>query len=602
MKTFVADFETFYDKEVSITTMGVARYVRETDIYLVSIFGDGFCWVGEPRNAPWEILRGQQVIAHNAAFDMAVVEELRRRGMPIPEFGDTNCSANLSAYLQAPRNLAGAAKELLGISLDKGMRDWAKGKKWGEMPEDKKIEMAKYAALDSKAAWLLWNQHSGKWPDNEQYISQHTMGMTARGVQLDMEKVRIGLEALQYEEQAARRLIPWVDELDEKGKPVPISSVKRMNIECRKLGILPPPSTDTKDPAFDLWLDENSEKAPFVAAIGRWRSANRLLKVVETMNERQIDGRLGYELKIYGAPHTRRWSGGRENEKGNSDSALNMHNLPRKGLQCGDVLVDVRGMLIPKPGYKFIISDLAQIQARAVMWLAKEQEILDLMRQGQDAYEAHARIGLGYKDSRPLKETNRDLRQLAKAQFLGLQFQIASGTYRATAKQMLGMDLSDAEASRQVTQWRTRYRKVVGLWGRLQNGFRRSAGGNFTIEYPSGCTVNYFDVEKDTNSEYGGWRARTVMGGDFSYFFGGRLLNNMAQHVEREILGEAMLKLDRIGIPAVLHVHDEGVWEVSEDEAKDAAVEVNKAMSCSPAWAPDMPLASDTRIVDKYEK
>lgn len=602
MKTFCCDFETEYSKEVSITTMGVARYVRETDIYLVSIYGDGFCWVGEPRNAPWEILRGQQVIAHNAAFDMAVVGELKRRGVGIPEFGDVNCSANLSAYLQAPRNLAGAAKELLGVSLDKGLRDYMKGRKWGDLDQEKKLAMAHYAALDSKASWLLWNQHSGKWPDNEQYISQHTMGMTARGVQLDMEKVRIGLEALQYEEQAARRLIPWVDELDEKGKPVPISSVKRMNIECRKIGLLPPPSTDTKDPAFDLWLDENSEKAPFVAAIGRWRSANRLLRVVSAMNERQIDGRLGYELKLYGAPHTRRWSGGRENEKGNSDSALNMHNLPRKGLQCGDVLVDVRGMLVPKPGHKFIISDLAQIQARAVMWLAKEQEILNMMRQGQDAYEAHARIGLGYKDSRPLKETNRELRQLAKAQFLGLQFQISSGTYRATAKQMLGMDLSEEEALRQVTQWRTRYRKVVGLWDRLRNGFQRSAGGNFTIEYPSGCAVNYFDVEKDTNSEYGGWRARTVMGGDFSYFFGGRLLNNMAQHVEREILGEAMLKLDRIGIPAVLHVHDEGVWEVPENEAKEAAVEVNKAMSCSPAWAPDMPLASDTRIVDKYEK
>ncbi len=602
MNTFSYDFETEYSDEISISTMGVAKYIRTTDIYLVGIYGDDFCWVGEPQNAPWGVLEGQRVVAHNNMFDMAVSKELCRRGLAIPKFGYEACTANLAAYLQSPRNLAGASKQLLGVELDKGMRSWAKGKKWAQMPADRKQEMARYTALDAKASWMLWNQHSSKWPDSEQYISQHTTEMCHRGVQLDMDKVRIGLEALQYEEQAARRLIPWVDELDEKGKPVPISSVKRMNIECRKIGLLPPPSTDTKDPAFDLWLDENSEKAPFVAAIGRWRSANRLLRVVSAMNERQIDGRLGYELKLYGAPHTRRWSGGRENEKGNSDSALNMHNLPRKGLQCGDVLVDVRGMLIPKPGHKFIISDLAQIQARAVMWLAKEQEILSMMRQGQDAYEAHARIGLGYKDSRPLKETNRELRQLAKAQFLGLQFQISSGTYRATAKQMLGMELSDAEASRQVTQWRTRYRKVVGLWDRLRNGFQRSAGGNFTIEYPSGCTVNYFDVEKDTNSEYGGWRARTVMGGDFSYFFGGRLLNNMAQHVEREILGEAMLKLDRIGIPAVLHVHDEGVWEVPENEAKEAAVEVNRAMSCSPAWATDMPLASDTRIVDKYEK
>ena len=52
MKTFAADFETYYDNDVSIKNLGVARYVRETEHYMVSLYSDDFAWVGRPEDAP----------------------------------------------------------------------------------------------------------------------------------------------------------------------------------------------------------------------------------------------------------------------------------------------------------------------------------------------------------------------------------------------------------------------------------------------------------------------------------------------------------------------------------------------------------------------
>jgi len=69
MKTFAVDFEADYDDEISIKTMGSYNYVRNTDIYMVSIFGEGMSWVGSPEEAPWGDIGGHRWVSHNASFD-----------------------------------------------------------------------------------------------------------------------------------------------------------------------------------------------------------------------------------------------------------------------------------------------------------------------------------------------------------------------------------------------------------------------------------------------------------------------------------------------------------------------------------------------------
>ena len=66
------DFETTYDKIVSIKPLGWSAYFRHElfEAYLVAIkTSDGLEWVGHPKDAPWGEIKNHTWISHNAAFD-----------------------------------------------------------------------------------------------------------------------------------------------------------------------------------------------------------------------------------------------------------------------------------------------------------------------------------------------------------------------------------------------------------------------------------------------------------------------------------------------------------------------------------------------------
>ena len=48
------DFESYYDEDMSITTLGTKRYCQETDAYMVSMYSPKLQFCGHPADAPWE--------------------------------------------------------------------------------------------------------------------------------------------------------------------------------------------------------------------------------------------------------------------------------------------------------------------------------------------------------------------------------------------------------------------------------------------------------------------------------------------------------------------------------------------------------------------
>jgi hypothetical protein len=126
------DFESYYDKDISVTTMGAWKYARETDIYMVAMyFDDGTCFVGRPEDANWLKCHARDWIMHNAAFDLTLFEALVEAGkVPGVEPRYVFDTADLAAYLGYPRSLKEAAKHLLGIEMSKSTRDNMKGMKW----------------------------------------------------------------------------------------------------------------------------------------------------------------------------------------------------------------------------------------------------------------------------------------------------------------------------------------------------------------------------------------------------------------------------------------------------------------------------------------
>lgn len=501
------DFESFYSKDVGISAQGAWRYLQDPrcDIYLVAVFGEGIEFVGRPEDFGWRALEGKTIVAHNLAWDGLVLGILQERGI-VPEglkFGGSGCTANLSVYLGAPRNLAGAARQLLGIDLSKDLRTWMKGKTWADaVAAGKEQELRDYCLRDAKACHAIWEKHSAAWPAHEQALARQTMLIGWRGFRVDKGRVEAGIANLERLKFEAARLLPWSD-----GDGA-ILSPKALGEHCRKAGIKPPPSLSEDDPACEAWEREHGGRYPWVAAMRDYRKTNALLEKLKTMRARTrpTDGCMSYGLKYFGAS-TGRWSG---------DAGYNIQNLQR-GESYG---VDLRACIVPRPGCKLVTSDLAQIEPRCLAWLTGDRALLDQIAEGVPIYEAHARNTMGWRGGNLKKEDGR-LYQLAKARCLGLGYGCGPDKFRAIAKTMCGLEISEREAQETVAAFRASNRAVTGLWNQLQTDCRRSAGGDYEIELPSGRKLTYFNV-----SSRGGWTFQTERGGSVQRFYGGRLAEN----------------------------------------------------------------------------
>jgi len=577
------DFESFYSKDCNISGLGPWHYLNDPqcDIYLVALYGDGIEFVGRPEDFDWGRLNGKFLVAHNLAWDGLVFSHLQRKGV-IPEeigFSGFACTANLAVYLGAPRNLAGAAKQLLGLDLSKDLRTWMKGKTWDEaLRAGKAGELREYCLRDAKASHAIWENHSRLWPGHEQSLSAHTMRMGWRGVCVDTARVEEGIRHLDRVMWEAQSKIPWSD------TDSAILSPKALGEACRAAGITPPPSLSEDDPECEAWERQYGDQYPWVGAMRDYRKANALREKLKTMRDRTrpTDGCMGYSLKYFGAA-TGRWSG---------DAGFNIQNLPR-GESYG---VDLRACIVPRPGREFVSCDLCQIEPRVLAWLCGDQALLDQLGSGMPLYEAHARNTMGWSGG-SLKKENPRLYSLAKARVLGLGYGCGPDKFVTVAKTMGGIDITLAEAQRTVAEFRASNRKIISLWNRLDADFKRSVRGNYEIELPSGRSLVYRDVRSN-----GGWTAQTELGGKRQRFYGGKLCENLVQAVARDVFAEALLRLEQAGFEVVFHVHDEAVCEVPSASAREAAVEIERIMSTTPDWLLGCPLAAEAVVTTRYCK
>jgi len=599
MAVYAVDFETSYTTDRDIKSLGQSEYLRhpETDIYLVAIVGDGCHYVGPPETAPWDEISGEHWVSHNASFDsacfMAAIEKAQIPETCRPEEWD--CTANLCALIGAPRSLSGASEQLFGELMDKSVRDEMRNKNWQNLPPEKRAEVEAYALNDAKACYRIWQEYHPYFTPFELALSRHTMEMTHRGVKIDLVRAEQDARTLAAALHEAQEAIPWAKLKDKKGKPLPILSKPQLDMACAQVGIPAPASTADKSEAFALWLEQYGEIAPFVAAVKTYRSVNRTLEVVKKLRKQvSPDGRLRYGLKYYGA-HTGRFSG---------SQGLNFHNLTKKKVAG----VDLRGLLIPEPGNKFVVADLKQIEAVVALWFAGDTEQLQLIEQGMDVYEVHARRTMGYTDPRKLEEyveapdcpeSDRNLRQFAKCRVLGLGFGLGYKKFVQIVKLWTGITITEAESKKLVRDFRLKNPGITKCWEDLEMLMRRHAAGAkakepFEIEVPGGSKLRYFDVNLS-----GGLRARDEMGGVMLHFYGGKLFENVVQHFARRILGESVLRIEGAGNPVVLHVHDEVIAEVPISVPKEV---VRDLMIKRPDFCFDLPIRSSCKDAERYFK
>lgn len=325
-------------------------------------------------------------------------------------------------------------------------------------------------------------------------------------------------------------------------------------------------------------------------------------------------------LQFFGANRTGRWAG----------RLVQIHNLPQnhisdlelaRGLVADGRYDDVemlyestpnvlseliRTAFVAKPGSRFIISDFSAIEARVLAWLAGEQWRIEVFQTHGKIYEASASAMFHV----PIEEITKTspLRQKGKISELALGYGGSVGAM--TAMGALKMGLSEEELPSLVTTWRNANPHITQFWWAVDEAAvkavrdkKSSRVGRVAFEYssgilfvtlPSGRKLSYVKPKMGVNKF--GREGITYEGiGESKKWmrletYGPKLVENIVQAASRDILAEAMLRLEREGFDIVCHVHDEVVLEVPEGVS--SVEEINEIMAVNPEWTDGLPLSA----------
>ena len=189
----------------------------------------------------------------------------------------------------------------------------------------------------------------------------------------------------------------------------------------------------------------------------------------------------------------------------------------------------------------------------------------------------------------------------------------------------LKMGLTEDELPGIVTAWRASNPRIVELWWQIDRAARETITNGLTlwrmdlphglsmkasnkllhIRLPSGRSLRYWkprltpdDMGRE-NISYGGMDAGR-WGRVFSY--GPKLVENIVQGIARDCLRDAMLAVSLRYPGIVMHVHDEMIVEVPEDEAQVALGAILDVMKRPVPWAPGLNLKGDGYITPFYKK
>ena len=573
--------------------------------------------------------------AYNANFERTCLSKHFGRYIP-PE--SWHCSAVQAAMLALPRSLEDVGR-VLGLDEQK-MKEGkeliryfcipckptkANGGRMRNLPchAPEKWELFKtYCKRDVDVEKSIRRKlHNFPIPESEMELYRLDQRINDRGVLVDMGLVEqaIACERL-HKEVVTKRAY----ELTGLENPNSVAQLKGwlgdMGMEAESL---------SKKAVAEMIAETDGEVEELLRL--RLLMAKTSVKKYEAM-ERSVcsDGRVHGLLQFYGANRTGRFAGRLVQIQNLPQNHIPDLELARELVKQGrfedikllydstpNVLSElIRTAFIPKPGCRFVVADFSAIEARVMGWLSGEEWVLDVFRGDGKLYEMTASRMFGI----PMAEIGKGSPERAKGKVASLACQYGGSTGALVSMGALDMGLTEDELPPLVAAWRKANPHMVQFWWDVDAAAikavtekQRTKVGRIIFEYksgilfitlPSGRKLSYVKPRMAVNrfgrdgltyegiSENKKWsRIET---------YGPKLVENIVQGTARDLLAEAMLRVEKKGYPIVMHCHDEIIAEVPEGTG--SVDEMCEVMAVQPEWAEGLPLRADGYQCNFYQK
>ena len=605
MDLVTLDFETYYDREFSLSKLTTEAYIRDPRFEVIGVGVKFNNEETEWASGSHEQVKGYlqsfdwsdaMLLCHNTMFDGAIlnwVYDIRPR-----VYTDTMCIARAIHGVETSASLR-AVSEKYSIGAKGTEVVQALGKKREDFTESELDRYGDYCVNDVNLTHKLFTMMVKDFPKQELKLIDLTLRMFIQPI-LELD---LGLLEQHLTETRDRKdeLLVSAGVTDKKE----LMSNPKFAELLKSLGVEPPmkvsPATGKEtfafaktDEEFKALVDHEDDRVQTLVA-ARLGTKSTL---EETRTQRFIDiakrGTLPVPVRYYAA-HTGRWGG---------DDKINMQNLPSRGVN-GKKLK--RSIIAPE-GHTIVEADSAQIEARVLAWLAGQDDLVSAFTNGEDVYKKMASRIYGV----PEEDVTKDQRFVGKTTILGAGYGMGAVKFQAQLK-TFGFDMDLEEARRVIKIYREANGAINKLWRDAQNmivGLSRGDRVRFgkegvldvvpeesAILLPSGLLLRYDDLRFDQTDQGVEFHYKTRRGR--TRIYGGKVIENVCQAIARCIIGEQMLliaKKHRV----VLTVHDSIVCCVPDEDVAQAQIDVEKFMRWVPDWADGLPIDCEAGIGKSY--
>jgi DNA polymerase len=354
------------------------------------------------------------------------------------------------------------------------------------------------------------------------------------------------------------------------------------------------------------------------------------------------DSRLRDTHRYYGG-HTGRWSG----------KGMQLQNMPRPAprfeklwkdlgidkdaVAVGawiDALADrvIRGIYLPTqdeidlllraticaaPGKTLAVCDFSGVEARALAWASGDLKALEVIASGKDAYKIEAAniYGCSYDD------VDKAMRGIGKVAVLACGY--GMGHAKMYANNSAALEAAGIDPKEVVDAWRKLHAPSVRFWRDCEDALVLAIGGrpskvscfdfcpsdngrDVAVYLPSGRPIVYREARcSDTVTSWGATKSSPSFlstKGMREHTYGGKIVENLIQAMCRDLMADALVRVDDAGLSPVMHVHDEIVCEVDGAQGAVALEYLHEIMTTLPSWATGFPVGAAGFHARRYRK